>query len=228
VITLDWKLEPDVALLMAREVQTAQRAASTAMTRASTGLKEDWRAQIRAAGLGRRLANAVRGVSYPRGRASLGAAGLVYATPASLSAQAAGRTQGSAPAILSAFDRGASIDSDDGFWLAIPTPAAGRGVRGRRMTPGAWERRHGLRLSMVPATADGPALLVARARVDSRGRAVRSRSKTGRGVQSVVVFILVPRVRLPRRLDLDRDARAWQGRVPGLLADAWLEARVGR
>lgn len=35
----------------------------------------------------------------------------------------------------------------DNFWLAIQTPAAGKSLRGGRITPGEWERRRGLRLS---------------------------------------------------------------------------------
>jgi hypothetical protein len=56
-----------------------------------------------------------------------------------------------APNIVDAFDRGVTIKSSRGFWLAIPTPAAG--VKGlsatgslKRITPSGWERRTGMRL----------------------------------------------------------------------------------
>jgi len=52
---------------------------------------------------------------------------------------------------------------------------------------------------------------------------VVSRSKTGRGKVTAPIFLLVPQVKLPKRLDLARDAdRALDG-VPGLIVANWLE-----
>jgi phage terminase large subunit GpA-like protein len=68
-------------------------------------------------------------------------------------------------------------------------------------------------------------LLVAEARLNTRGRAVMSRSKTGRGVATVPVFLLVPQVRLPKRLDLAREARRAHDEVPGLIVANWVERR---
>ncbi len=42
-------------------------------------------------------------------------------------------------------DRNRPLTKTDNFWLAIPTPAAGKSLRGGRITPGEWERRRGLR-----------------------------------------------------------------------------------
>jgi hypothetical protein len=125
-----------------------------------------------------------------------------------------------APVIVGAHDTGPLIRSKTGFWLAIPTPAAGRAPGGRRITPLAWERRTGLRLRFVYRRT-GPSLLVAEARLSSRGRAVASRSKTGRGLATVPIFLLVPQVRLPKRLDLARDAAAVHAAVPGLIVANW-------
>ncbi len=57
--------------------------------------------------------------------------------------------------------------------------AAGRGLCGSKITPREWKRRRGLRLCLVYRRR-GPSLLVAdRARINRRGQAVASRSKTG-------------------------------------------------
>jgi hypothetical protein len=46
----------------------------------------------------------------------------------------------------------------------------------------------------------GPSLLVAEGRLNTKGRAVTSRSKTGRGVVTAQIFLLVPQVKLPKPL----------------------------
>ena len=50
-----------------------------------------------------------------------------------------------------------------------------------------------------------------------------SRSKTGRGLATVPIFILVPQVNLRKRLNLARDGEAWANRVPGLIVSNWKE-----
>ncbi len=81
------------------------------MREAGTGLKTAWRVQITGAGLGRRLANSIRSQTYPKAGESLNAAALVWSK---------------APVIVGAHDTGPLIRSKDGFWLAIPTEAAGK------------------------------------------------------------------------------------------------------
>ena len=130
-----------------------------------------------------------------------------------------------APTIVSAHDTGPLIRSRSGFWLTIPTPAAGRSRRGGRITPGEWERRTGLRLRFVYRPR-GPSLLVAEGRLNKSGRAVASRSKTGRGVTTVPIFLLVPQVKLPKRLDLVRDADRAQDALPGMIVAEWVEGRT--
>ncbi|SEG35074.1 DUF6441 family protein, partial [Jhaorihella thermophila] len=112
-----------------------------------------------------------------------------------------------------------------GFWLAIPLPAAGKGRRGAKMTPGEWERRRGLRLRFIYRRR-GPSLLVADGRLNTKGLGVASRSKTGRGRATVPIFLLVPQVKLPKRLDLDRDAERALDSVPGLIVANWVEGRA--
>ena len=64
--------------LMAAELKAARHAVTTGVRDATDGLKSELRGQITSAGLGARLANTWRGEVYPKGRESLGAAGLVY------------------------------------------------------------------------------------------------------------------------------------------------------
>jgi len=204
-------ITPDLVAMMAAEIKAGERAVSTATREAGNTLKTAWRAQIVGAGLGQRLARSIRSQTYPKGRQSLNAAALVWSK---------------APVIVGAHDTGPLIRSRNGFWLAIPTEAAGRGFRGGRITPGEWERRRGMRLRFVYRPR-GPSLLVAdRARINTRGQAVASRSKTGRNQVTAPIFLLVPQIKLPKRLDLARDADRALDSVPGLIVANWIERRL--
>jgi hypothetical protein len=195
------------------------RSVTRAMRAVTDGLKADLRADVADAGLGQRLANTWRGRTFPESGASIEAAAFVWSK---------------APNIVDAFDRGVTIRSRHGFWLAIPTPAAGKtgltstGAR-KRITPGGWERRTGMRLRFVYRRGR-PSLLVAdNARLSKSGLA---RPNTGRtrsgavytrlaGRSTVVVFILMPQVTLRKRLDIAASASRWAARVPGLIASHW-------
>ncbi len=202
-------IHPDIVAMMQSEVKAGEKAVTVAMREAGTGLKAAWRGQITGARLGRRLANSIRSQTYPKAGESLNAAALVWSK---------------APVIVGAHNTGPLIRSKDGFWLAIPTEAAGKSLRGGRITPGEWERRRGLRLRFVYRRT-GPSLLVAEGRLNSRGLGVASRSKTGRGRTTVPIFLLVPQVKLPKRLDLDRDTERALDSVPGLIVANWVEGR---
>ena len=195
---------------MAAEIKAGERAVSAAMREAGNDLKSAWRGQITQAGLGRRLANSIRSQTYPKVGESLSAAALVWSK---------------APQIINAHDAGLMIRSKSGFWLAIPMAAAGKGPRGRRITPGEWEKRRGMRLRFVYRRG-APSLLVADGRLNSRGLGVASRSKTGRGQSTVPIFLLVPQVKLAKRLNLARDAERAQAAIPGLIVANWLDARA--
>ena len=73
---------------------------------------------------------------------------------------------------------------------------------------------------------DTPSLLVADGRLNSRGLGVASRSKTGRGKATVPIFLLVPQVKLAKRLDLARDADRVQAAVSGLIVANWVEGQA--
>ena len=200
----------DIGAMMAAEITAGEKAVTKAVDDAGTELKTAWRGQITGAGLGQRLSRTVRSALYPKGQPSLNAAALVWSK---------------APVIIGAHDTGPLIRSRNGFWLAIPTPAAGKSGRGGRITPGEWERRRGLRLRFIYRPR-GPSLLVAEGRLNTRGVGVASRSKTGRGLTTVPIFLLVPQVKLRKRLDLSRDAKAAQDGIPRAIVANWVEGKV--
>ena len=204
-------IKPDLIAVMAAEIKAGEQAVSTAMREASTDLKTALRGQITQAGLGQRLSKSIRSQTYPKTGESLKAAALVWSN---------------APQIIGAHNTGPLIRSKDGFWLAIPTPAAGKGRRGKALTPDEWENRRGLRLRFVYRRR-GPSLLVADGRLNNRGLGVASRSKTGRGRSTVPIFLLVPQVKLAKRLNLGRDADRVQAAVPGLIVANWLDRLSG-
>lgn len=202
-------ISPDLVALMQAEIAAGEKAVTTGMREAGASLKSAWRSQITGAGLGTRLGNSIRLATYPKASESLSAAALVWSN---------------APVIIGAHHAGPLIRSKDGFWLAIPTPAAGKSTRGGRITPGEWERRTGLRLRFVYRRR-GPSLLVAEGRLNTKGRAAASRAKTGRGLTTVPIFLLVPQVRLRKRLDLVREAERAVDSAPGRIVAGWMEAQ---
>ena len=205
---LDISFNPDLLAMMRAQVAAGQKAVSVTMVQAGTSLKAAWRGQITGAGLGQRLANTIRTQTYPKGRNSLDAAALVWSN---------------APEIIGAHETGPLIRSASGFWLAIPLPAAGKALGGKRITPGMWEQKTGLRLRFVYRSR-GPSLLVADAvRLNTRGQAAVSKSKTGREQVTAPIFLLVRQVKLPKRLDLARDAERALAAIPGSIVRNWVE-----
>ena len=202
---LSLNIDPDIVALMREEIAAGERAVSTAIREASTRLKSAWRGQITGAGLGTRLARSIRSEQYPKGKPSLNAAALVWSK---------------APVIIGAHNTGPLIRSKNGFWLAIPTPAAGKSARGGRISPGEWERRRGMSLRFI-YRARGPSLLVAEGRLNSRGIGVAARTKSGRGLASVPIFLLVRQVKLAKRLDSAQAAETALDQIPTRIVSAW-------
>jgi hypothetical protein len=207
-----------LAATIARSVQTdmqtdlrdLERAVASGTRDAGRGLKTELRRQVGSAGLGQRLANSWRDQHYPNQR--LDAASLVYTK---------------APQIIRAFDEGALIRSRRGRSLAIPTENAPRkGTDGKRISPRTFpEHRFGA-LRFVPRQS-GPSLLVVdglRASFSRKSGALRGFRRAtdrarerGEGLTTVVMFLLVPQVKLPKRLDVARAAEHWSGQLPALI-----------
>jgi hypothetical protein len=204
----------DLEKELVAEIKGAERAVTAAIRLAGAGVKAGWREQIAGAGLGQRLGRTIRDQYYPRGGNSLSAAALAYSR---------------ASHIVGAFDEGPVIRSKDGFWLAIPTAAAGKGAKGGRITPGEWEQRYGRRLKFIYRRGR-PGLLVDGGDVFPRVRVMKrdgtSRAARGFKNRSVVIFILVPQVQLRKLLDLEVAAREWQDKLPALVVQNWPDLKA--
>ena len=96
---------------------------------------------------------------------------------------------------------------------------------GNRVTLTAASVTTGQRLRFIYRRGQ-PSLLVAETRLNSKGRAVASKSKTGRGLAIVPIFLLVPQVKLQKRLSLDGPAREAEARLPRLIVANWKEMQL--
>ena len=56
--------------------------------------------------------------------------------------------------------------------------------------------------------------------------ALRGDGLPERGPATGLINLLVPQVKLPKQLDLARDAERAQDAVPGLIVARWVEARI--
>lgn len=226
MIGLTVKVEGDMVAIMAAELGDAAHAVTRGIGKASEGLKAELRQQVTGAGMSQRMANTWRAEVYPdrAGTTSLRAAGLVFSR---------------APDIVDAFNKGVPIRSPRGFYLAIPTPAAGgKGVardstKRERLTPGGWERRTGLRLRHVFRKGKKTSYLVADGVRIGAGGVARSNVVTRKGNRATritgsttaVIFWLVPLVRLGKRFDVAGAAQRWSSRLPDLIVQSWPEGR---
>lgn len=192
----------DLEKFLEEEVELRARSITGGVRHATEDLKHDLRVDVVRGGLGRRLSKSWRSKNFPGSGYSLGAAGSVYTK---------------SPKLIRAFDEGTVIRSADGFWLAIPTEHAPKtGVGRKRINPSNFPEHSLGKLRFVyrPKVS----LLVVdnqRERKGKRGGFAPSRSKralkTGHGLSTVIMFFLVPQVRLKRRLNvaaIERDAGA--------------------
>lgn len=204
-------LQGDLKKIMAEELKAGEQAVTNGVREVTDGLKLELRGQVTSARLGQRLANTWRGQVYPKGQPSINAAGFVW---------------NKAPKIIGAYAKGAVVRSHRGVFLAIPTPEAGKFAAFRKITPALWERIHGKKLRFV-ARRGVPSLLVAddmRARRGKRGgfaNASATAMRTGRGLTTVTMFILVPQVTIRKRFDVDSVAQKWIAALPQLVARNW-------
>jgi len=195
---------------MQAELRDLERAVAAGTKSAGQSLKAELRRQVASAGLGQRLANSWRDQHYPNRK--LDAASLVYTK---------------APQIIRAFDAGAVIRSRRGGFLAIPTENAPRkGTDGKRISPSIFPEHRFGPLRFVPRQS-GPSLLVVdglRASFSRKSGALRGfrratdrARQSGHGLTTVVMFLLVPQVKLSKRLDVARAAERWSAQLPALI-----------
>jgi hypothetical protein len=184
-------------------------AVTRAMREAGAGLKADLRDSLRQAFPdSRRMPNLVGVDVYPKGTVSLGATVSVWQ-----------RARGKWEPIFDALTAGKEIRAKGGRYLAIPTDAVPR-RRGRPLTVTQTQDVLRQDLEFVPTRRPGVGLLVAERRAVAGGRFRKAGARqraSGRNIATVVYFVLVPRVRLPRRTNPVTAVRFWQGRIPALI-----------
>jgi hypothetical protein len=199
---------------MQAQAKVAEVAVTNAVKDISDNVKRDLRQQVIAAGLGKGVSNAWKVNYYPKSGTSISLAGFVFSK---------------APKIIRAFNDGALIKSKNGFFLAIPSPAAPkRGVGGKRITPSNFPEHALGRLRFVYRRGAVSLLVVdnLRASTGKRGgfrKASESALRTGRGLTTVVMFYLVPQVKMQKRLSVESVAAKWQARLPQAILDHWPE-----
>ena len=206
---------------------------TAAMNDTTREVTEAFRAQVRAAGLGDRLANAIRGVTYPKSKNSLGPTGWVYAQPS--------RDGRGAAAIVESYAEGKMIVPRAGKrWLAVPTDDCPRRRGGRALSPTEVEAKFGRRLQFIdPADKGfrtpsvrkhGVAYLVLKGLVVRKStsawrnptkREQEGRTRNPRPLQAVIMFSLVRQVKKPRSIDLAAPAALAEARFPANLDANW-------
>ncbi|OSM04147.1 hypothetical protein MAIT1_03575 [Magnetofaba australis IT-1] len=200
---------------MEQDLRNLNRAVVDGTRDAGRGLKQDLRQQVVYAGLGNRLARTWRDRSYPN--QGLNAASLVWSK---------------APHIVQAFDRGVVIRGRNSRWLAIPTPQAPKlGIDGKRIHPGNFPESRFGKLRFVYRPGRSSLLVVDGVRISAKtGRVGRQAkgdiyTKSGRlksGMTTVVMFVMVPQVRLRKRLEVKRAASLSAARMVGQIDSAWI------
>jgi hypothetical protein len=205
----------DPGAVLQQAVTDVEASVTDAMNEVTNGLKTDLREQVTGAGLGQRLARTWRGKRFPESRPSMNSAAYVWSK---------------APDIIDGFERGPTIRTvNGGKYLAIPTanvPKRRRGQSGRgsHMSPAQVELAFNQDLKFAKA---GNGRLIAYVEVvaarNKRGYRVPTKRRIARGRRpaAVVMFVLVPEVRMRKRLDVDGAATRWADRVPGLIAQHW-------
>lgn len=214
-----------VKRLLEAEVRAGERAATSTMKAETEALKQELRRQVQSSFRSTRLANTWRSKAFPQTGLSLRPAGLVWTK---------------APLIIDAFDRGVTIRSKRGGFLAIPLPAAGRGPSGTRVTPRSFEQRTGVKLRLVYRRGRPSLLVVDVARLSGRGvvgvrtgarrqvfRDAGVAARPERARITVPVFVLLPQTKLPKRLDVAGAAQKASQRIPRAFVAAW-ERESGR
>ncbi|MFN3943897.1 MAG: DUF6441 family protein [Allosphingosinicella sp.] len=204
-----------VAQVLRGGLSDIAQAMSLGMDDATQGLKEEYRAQVRAAGLGNRLAGTWQGRTYPQARFSLEPAAFVWSK---------------APKIISLFATGAIIRPVNGSnFLWIPTDAVPKSNKNRRgnnarMTPEEVERHFNADL-YVRKGNNGNFLAFLNLFQPRSGKgflpADRRRGRQGSAAKPVLMFVLTRSVQGRKLLDLEGPARRWGAQVPALVRRRW-------
>jgi len=207
-------------------------AVKRAMAEATAATLDDVRRETEGAFKGNRMAKTWRARVFPERGDSLDASGWIETR---------------APKIIGPSATGAVIRARGSNWMAVPARGAGtfglrrdanlafgqtinrRGAR-ERITPAGFERLTGMKLRFVYLGPSRAMLVVDQAMYgrNSQGNRIRPYSPRGRGSrlygpsgQTIVVFRLVPHVRMKKRLDLDAVASRGGDRAAAAIVRNW-------
>jgi len=140
--------------------------------------------------------------SYPKKGPAREPTGVVYVNGRD-------RTRG----VIAFWTRPGTVRGRSEQYLAVPLPAAGPRGRDRWLTPGEWERAHGIRLRFVYRPGRAALLVADGAQLKGRGqiadRASPGRRDSGR-TTTVPIFVLLPQVKFRNAVAIDpiiQDAR---------------------
>lgn len=207
----------DLPKFLREQVAAAETAVTEGVRKVSNEIRDDLRTQVVSAGLGVPMSRTWKVAFYPKGRKSIKAAGLIYPDM---------------PKVIRAFTSGEPIRTKHGSFLAVPTPAAPKkGVGGRRISPSNFPEHSLGKLVFVYRPRGVSLLVVENLKAGSTGKfhkAPDSARRSGRGLTTVVMFFLVPQVRLRKRLDLAAVANKHTPDLPQAILDAWPEQKDGK
>jgi hypothetical protein len=202
---------------MRDQVESAETAVTEGVRKVSNEIRDDLRTQVVSAGLGVPMSRTWKVAFYPKGRKSIKAAGLIYPDM---------------PKVIRAFTSGEPIRTKHGSFLAVPTPAAPkRGVGGKRISPSTFPEHSLGKLVFVYRPRGVSLLVVENLKAGKTGKfrkAPDSAQRSGRGLTTVVMFFLVPQVRLRKRFDLAAVADKHTSDLPQAILDAWPEQKDGK
>jgi hypothetical protein len=110
-----------------------------------------------------------------------------------------------------------AIRGKSGQFLAIPLPAAGSRGRARNLTPGEWERAHGVKLKFIYRRGRASLLVAENAVLSGRKQVARPntprRIAAGRANTTVPIFVLLPMVKFRNAFAIDPLVAASEGEL---------------
>lgn len=197
---LDAEAIGDLRKNMRKEREFIKRIAVSATKESTNGLKKDLRQDVVGGGLGVRLSRSWRSKVYDDNGVDV--KGFVYSKAAE---------------IIESFDQGTVIRATNGRYLAIPTENAPKRINRRKPTPDLYVEHKGdlrfvrSRNNTAFLVADDRRASYSRKTGEFRGfrKASQRALKTGKGLTTVVMFILIPTAKIPKKLDVQKIADEW-------------------
>ena len=220
---LEAAIRGDLRKVVSGEVRAARKAINAAMREAGKGLKDDLKTHTRERDLGKFVNRWTFRVNRPREPMDMSVAVFPRGK----------RTR----TILNTFNEGGVIRPDKSRYLAIPTDFNRKG--GRRGGK-VLKQLDELEDSFVRRSRSGQLIVFSKVRLAQRrtektkqvrnlafvegrrlGSGRRARSEKFLRAGAVPMFVLVPRIRMAKRLDIESVVRPWRSRLPELVVANW-------